>query len=64
MIGPKAKTSARTRWAYVRVGNKAYKVPAQRAKQFRAAMGAEKPIRKSNVPNQWQRNPYSPGENS
>lgn len=59
MKGVRTKRSARTRMAFVRVGNKTYEVPAHRVKQFRAAMGVPKVSRASLMRNQWNTNPHS-----
>ena len=57
--GTRTKRGKNTRLVYIRIGSKTYSVPAQRAKQFRSAMGVAPRQRASLMRNQWDTNPHS-----
>lgn len=59
MKGIRTKRGKNTRLVYVRVGNKTYSVPAQRAARFREAMGVPRTPKASLMRNQWDSNPHS-----
>ena len=59
MKGPRTKRGNKTRLVFIRIGGKTYSVPAQRAKQFRNAMGVAPLQRASMIRNQWDTNPHS-----